>query len=278
MPGRPAMMIRSDGCSPPMRRSRSRMPVAMPDRCPSRMIGGVGHVDRGLDRVGEALEAAVVAAGLGKLEQPPLGVLDLVGRRHVDRRVIGDVDHVLADRDQRAARGEVVDGAAVVGGVDDGDGLGGKAREIVRDRHVADLLVGRQEGLDRHRIGHLAHADELGRDLEDLAVQRLVEMRGLQEIRDAVEGVVVDEHGAEQRLLRLDVVRRLAIERCLRHAEFSRCLCHDLPDSCPILAVSDSAKERLKIALRRAYPALHSPVLRWKVRSTNPLTRIELAT
>ena len=77
--------------------------------------GGIRHVDGGLDRIGEALEAAVVAAGLGKLEQPPLGVLDLVGRRHVDRRVIGDVDHVLADRDQRAARGEVVDGAAVVG-------------------------------------------------------------------------------------------------------------------------------------------------------------------
>ena len=78
----------------------------------------------------------------------------------------------------------------------------------------------------RHRIGHLAHADEFGRDLEDLAVQRLVEMRRLQEIRDAVEGVVVDEDRAEQRLLGLDVVRRLAIERRFRHAEFARCLCH----------------------------------------------------
>ena len=38
-------------------------------------------------RVGEALEAAVVAAGLGQLEQPPLGVLDLRLRRHVERRV-----------------------------------------------------------------------------------------------------------------------------------------------------------------------------------------------
>jgi hypothetical protein len=47
----------------------------------------------------------------------------------------------------------------------------------MRDGHVADLLVGRQEGLDRHRIGDLAHADQLARNLEDLAVQRLVEMR-----------------------------------------------------------------------------------------------------
>ena len=147
----------------------------------------------GLDRVGEALEAAVVAPGLGQLEQPPLGILDLLLRRHVDRRVIGDVDHVLADGDQRAAGRQVVDGAAVVGGVDDGDGLRRQPGEIVRDRHVADLLVGRQEGLDRHRIGDLAHADQFAGDLEDLAVQRLVEMRRLQEIRDAVEGVVVDE-------------------------------------------------------------------------------------
>ena len=236
MPGRPASTIRSDGCRPPMRRSRSRRPVAMPDRWPSRMIGGVGHVDRRLDRVGEALEAAVVAAGLGQLEQPPLGILDLLVRRHVDRRVIGDVDHVFADGDQRAARREIIDGAAVVGGVDDGDGLGGQPREILRDRHVADLLVGRQEGLQRDRVGDLAHADELGGNLEDLAVQRLVEMQRFQEIGDAVEGVVVDEDGAEQRLLGLDVVGRLAVERlspprricagCFCHASWSRL---DLP-------------------------------------------------
>src|SRR5690606_38011216 len=66
----------------------------------------------------------------------------------------------------------------------------------------------------------LAHADEFGRDLVDLAVQRLVEMRGLQEVGDAVEGVVVDEDGAQKRLLSLDVVRRLAIEGSFRLAEF----------------------------------------------------------
>ena len=206
--------------------------------------GGVGHVDGGFHRIGEALEAAVVAAGFGKLEQPPLGILDLLLRRHVDRRVIGDVDHVLADRDQRAPRGEIVDGAAIVAGVDDGDGFGGEAGEIVRDRHVADLLVGRQEGLDRHRIGHLAHADELGRNLEDLAVQRLVEMAGLQEIRDPVEGVVVDQDRAEQRLLGLDVVGRLAIERSFRHAEFSRCLCHVFPVPCRSLPYQTRLRSR----------------------------------
>ncbi len=53
---------------------------------------------------GEALEAAVVAARLGELVELALGVLDLVARREVDRRVVGDVDHVLADDDQERAR------------------------------------------------------------------------------------------------------------------------------------------------------------------------------
>jgi hypothetical protein len=194
-------------------------------------ISGVGHVDRGLHRVGEAFEAAIVAPGLGKLKQAALGILDLIGGRHIDGRVIGDVDHVLADRDQRAAGGEIVDGAAVIGGVDDVDGFGGEASEIMGDGHVADLLVGGQEGFYGHRVGHLAHADELGRDLVYLAVQRLVKMAGFEEVRDAVEGVIVDQDRAEQRLFGLDVVGRLAIKRLLRHAELARCLCHFCPRS-----------------------------------------------
>ena len=45
------------------------------------------HVDRGGERLGEALEAAVVAPGLGQFVKPALGVLDLVARREIDRRV-----------------------------------------------------------------------------------------------------------------------------------------------------------------------------------------------
>ena len=39
----------------------------------------------------------------------------------------------------------------------------------------------------------------------------------------------VAPHRPEQRLLGLDVVRSLAIERCFRHAEFADCFCHDVP-------------------------------------------------
>ena len=73
------------------------------------LVGVRRHVDRGGQRLGEALEAAVIAAGLGQLVELALGLLDLVARREIDRRVEGDVDHVLADRDQRAADRQVVD-------------------------------------------------------------------------------------------------------------------------------------------------------------------------
>jgi hypothetical protein len=42
-------------------------------------------------------------------------------------------------------------------------------------------------------------------------VQRVVEVRRLQEVGDAVERLVVDQNGAEQRLLDLDIVGRVAV-------------------------------------------------------------------
>jgi hypothetical protein len=214
-----------------MRLSRSRKPGCDAGQATVALVGRARHVDCGLQRIREALEAAVVAAGLGQFEQPPLGILDLLLWRHIDRRVEGDVDHVLADGDQRPARREVVDGAAVVGRVDDGHRLGRKLGEVVGHRHVAHLRVAGQEGLDRHRIGDLAHPDQFGRHLEDLAMQGVMEVLGFQEVRHPVEGVVVDEDRAEQCLLGLDVVRRFPVERRFRLPELACCLGHSRPDS-----------------------------------------------
>ena len=50
------------------------------------LIGVRRHVDRGGQRLGEALEAAVVAAGLGELVEIALGLLDLVLGPLIDRR------------------------------------------------------------------------------------------------------------------------------------------------------------------------------------------------
>ena len=156
-----------------------------------------GHVDGGGQRLREKLEAAVVAPGLGQFVKPALGVLDLVARREVDRRVIGDVDHVLADHDQRAADRQVVDGMTVVLGVDDGGRLGGEPRQILAHRHAADIDIGADEGLQRDRRRHFAGADQVARKLVDFLMDRLEEMLRIEEIGDPVEGFVIDQNGAQ---------------------------------------------------------------------------------
>src|SRR5215471_11042326 len=72
-----------------------------------------GHVDGRRQRLGKALEPAVISSALGQLVQATLGILDLVAGREVNRCVIGDVDHLFADLDQRAADRQVIDGVAV---------------------------------------------------------------------------------------------------------------------------------------------------------------------
>ena len=177
------------------------------------LIGPRRHVDRGGERLGETLEAALVASGFGELEELALGVFDVALRRRIDRRVVGEVDHVLADGDQVAADRQIVDGAAVILGVDDGCRLGGEPRQILIDGQPGDVEVDRQEGLERHRRCQLSGADEAAGKLEDALMDRFEEVLRLKEIGDAIERFVIDEDRAEQRLLGLDVVRRRAEHR-----------------------------------------------------------------
>ena len=172
-----------------------------------------GHVDGNGQRLGKALEAAIVAAGLGQFVQLSLGVLDLGPRREIHRRLVGDVDHVLADPDQVAAQCHVVNGAAVILGVDDGGGLSREAGEVLADRHATDIGIGRQERLQGDRSGDLAHPDQAARGLVDRLMERLEVVFRFQKVRHPVERVVVDEYGAKQRLFRLDIVRCAPIGR-----------------------------------------------------------------
>ncbi len=151
--------------------------------------------------------------GLGDLVELALGILDLLARREIDRRVERHIDHVLADADQVSPHREVGDGVAVVGRVDDGGGFGGEAGEVLAGVEPADVHVGGQEGFERDRRGDLAGADQIRGKLIDLLVDRLEEMLRLEKIGDAVERLVVDDDGAQHGLLRLDVLRGVAVRR-----------------------------------------------------------------
>ena len=175
------------------------------------LIGVGRHLERGGQRGLESLEAAAVAADLGELVQAPLGVLDLLARREIDRRIERHVDHVLADADEVAPDREIVDGAAVIGGIDDGRRLGGEAGQILGDRQARNVDVGGQERLQGDRRGELAGADQAAGVVIDLLMDRLEEVHRLQEVGHPVERLVVHQDGAEQGLFRLDIVRSHAI-------------------------------------------------------------------
>ena len=194
----------------------------MPDSLSVALIGLGGHVDGGGDGLRKSLEAAFVAAALGDFVELALGFLDLLRGREIDRGLIGLVDHVLADHDQRAAHRQIVDGAAVILRVDDGGRFRREASEILTERQSADIGIGGQEGLQRDRTCDLAGAHELRRDLVNLLVDRLEEMPRFQKVGNAIERFVVDQDCAQQRLLGLDVMRGGAIERCLVRRKLAR--------------------------------------------------------
>ncbi|MNY01661.1 hypothetical protein D3C86_1342020 [compost metagenome] len=104
--------------------------------------GRARHVDRQCHGIVERLEAAVVTAGFRQFEQTAFGVFDLRLRRHVERRVIGDVDDILADLDKRAAQRQIIDRPAVIFRVDDRYGFRCQTCEVLRHRQIADLVVG----------------------------------------------------------------------------------------------------------------------------------------
>ncbi|OIQ76958.1 hypothetical protein GALL_413520 [mine drainage metagenome] len=177
------------------------------------MVGIGCHVQGDFHRLGKALKAAIVAAGFRQLVQPALGILDLRARRKVDRGVKGDVDHVFADPDQIAAKGQFIDCPPIILGVDDGGGFGGEAGEVLANRHAADVGFGRQKRLQRDRGCDLAHPDQAAGRLVNSLVDRFEEMLGFEKVRYPVKRIVVDQDRAQQALFRLDIVRCAPVDR-----------------------------------------------------------------
>jgi hypothetical protein len=128
----------------------------------------------------------------------------------LDLRLVGAVDDLFAEIDELALDEQVVDQPAVIADIDDADHRGCEFAEITRPADIGQGAVLFEEHPQGDRIGDLVAQDQARQRIVDAAVHRIGEMFGLQEIGDAVEGVVVGEDRAEQGLFGFEIVRRRA--------------------------------------------------------------------
>ena len=156
----------------------------------------------------QAFEAALLTARRRQVVEPLLGGLDLPRGRVVDVVGIGLVDHVLADLDELAAQVAVVDGTAVVLGVDHGHHRAGQPHQVLGAAGFLQCRIVLEQGLEHQHVGQLAAFDQLAAGLVDASQKRVGEMLRAHELRDLLEGPVVGEDGAQERLFGLVVVRR----------------------------------------------------------------------
>ncbi len=146
-------------------------------------------------------------AAFGNFEDERLGAVecfdDVVGR------VVAHLRDVPGDPDEAAQQREVVDDARVVTCV---RGRGSGRLDLEQRGASADELeeIGAAELLgDGDRIGRLALPVERLDRVVDVAVRRLVEVGDFDSsLHRGGDRVAGEQHGAEQRLLGLEVVRR----------------------------------------------------------------------
>ena len=94
------------------------------------LVGGVGDLDRVDDGAAEGLEAAVDLALLAELVEGLFRLDDLVLGLALELDAGGLLGDALAEDDELAADGEVVDELGVVAGGEERDGRTGEADEV----------------------------------------------------------------------------------------------------------------------------------------------------
>jgi hypothetical protein len=124
------------------------------------------------------------------------------------RHRVRQVGDLAGHADEATQEGVLLDDGGVVPGVGDGRGVGLQRNE---HRRIPDRLE--QPGTlelvgDGHRVDGLPPFNERSDGAEDVPVRRLVEVGGPALLYPDRCGVVGEEHGPEQRLLRFHVVGR----------------------------------------------------------------------
>ncbi len=145
---------------------------------------------------------APLRAALADLEEDPLRTID--GNLGVVRLLVADRGDLARRRDQVAEDRLALDDATVVLNVDRGRHRVHQAGQVRRSPDLVEPIPPCQLVPQRDEVDRLALSVEREHRLEDVTVLLAIEVRGVQEVRDAQDRLRVDEDGAEDALLRLD--------------------------------------------------------------------------
>jgi hypothetical protein len=167
-----------------------------------------GHLHGQAGGLGESLDVALAAAFLGDPVERRLGRLDLALGLDLLAGVERPLDHLAADADKRPEQGQIIDLVGEVAGANDRRAAAGQLSQVSRAAQLLHLLVGLEQRAQRHRAGDHVAVEQAQDLLVDAAVQRLVEMVGPEPELDILGQPVVDHQRAEQRRLRLHVLRK----------------------------------------------------------------------
>ena len=196
---------------------------------PFALIGGEGRLDRLGRRLEKGHEALFHRPLLGQRVKPLLGLGDLVLGVAVDLDPPRPVGNVAPQRHQLPPHGKVINHLRIIARREGGDRRSGKTGEVGRAAKLLQPLILFQIGLQRDRRGERVLLDPRHRDLEDAGMDRLEEMLGLHQRRDAVVDVVIRQNGAEQLLFGLDIMRKRVVLRRVRDRAERRYIVHHCP-------------------------------------------------
>ena len=127
--------------------------------------------------------------------------------------------NLVGGEDQAPEGGLLLDDARVVLDVGRPGHTVNESRDVRRAADFFDLTRSGQLVLERDQVDGVAPLGELHHLVEDAAVGVAEEIARIDHFRGEVEGVVVQQDGAEDRPFGLEVVRECPFRCCLRHNE-----------------------------------------------------------
>lgn len=139
----------------------------------------------------------------------------MILRRNIKRRVIGDVENIIENEDKREESRKIIDREEIIIGIDNGKGLGRKESEILENGKIEKIEIGRKEGINSKRIGNFKEEDEISGDIIDEKVKGIKKMGRFKKVRKKVEWIIVDENREEKRMLWINIVGRIKIEKVI---------------------------------------------------------------